>query len=258
MKAAPAQEILESELGEPILARWHVGLGWTLAWTSDVKSLWAVEWLRWRQWGPFWGQLVREHMRLKKHQVFDMHAEVDPATGNVRAVLDAVGLDDKFQNGLDASLTVTGPEPGGPARKVPMPQTAPGRYESDFPLGRYGSFLLHAVLEKHAEDENRKPGVVAESFGHVNSPYPREYLALAPDVAVLSQVAASTGGDVDPVPGAIFDPAREVVLYHEDLWPRLVGAAIVVFLLDLLVRRVRLFERRPPPESSVGRDQRAL
>jgi Ca-activated chloride channel family protein len=259
MKAAPAQEILESELGEPILARWHVGLGWALAWTSDVKSLWAVEWLRWPQWGPFWGQLVREHMRLKKHQVFDMRAEIEPATGNVRAVLDAVGLDDRFQNGLDAWLTVTGPEPGGPARKVPMPQTAPGRYESDFPLGRYGSFLLHAVLEKHGEDENKKPAVVAESFGHVDSPYPREYLALSPDVAALSEVAASTGGAVDPAPAAVFDPGREVVLYHEDLWPRLVGAAIAVFMLDLLVRRVRLAERRPtPPESRVGREQRAV
>ena len=85
MKPPPAQEILESELGEPILARWHVGLGWTMAWTSDVKNLWAVEWLRWPQWGQFWGQLVREHMRQKKRQVFDMRAEIDPATGHVRA-----------------------------------------------------------------------------------------------------------------------------------------------------------------------------
>lgn len=257
MKAAPAQEILESELGEPILARWHVGLGWTLAWTSDVKGLWAVEWLRWRQWGAFWGQLVREHMRLKKHQVFDMRAEIDPASGHVRAVLDAVGLDDRFQNGLDATLTVTGPEPGGASRRVPMPQTAPGRYESDFPLGRYGSFLLHAVLEKRAEGVNGRPGVVAESFGHVNSPYPREYLALAPDFAMLSQVAASTGGVVDPQPAAVFDPKGEVVRYHEDLWPRLVGAAIAIFMLDLLVRRVRLFERRQPlSRAHVGRERR--
>ncbi len=27
LKPSPAQEILESELGEPILARWRVGLG---------------------------------------------------------------------------------------------------------------------------------------------------------------------------------------------------------------------------------------
>jgi Ca-activated chloride channel family protein len=65
MKPPPAQELLESELAEPILARWHVGLGWSLAWTSDVKNLWAVEWLRWPGYGQFWGQLVREHMRSK-------------------------------------------------------------------------------------------------------------------------------------------------------------------------------------------------
>jgi Ca-activated chloride channel family protein len=258
MKPAPAQEILESELGEPILARWHVGLGWTLAWTSDVKGLWAVEWLRWPQWGPFWGQLVREHMRLKKHQIFDMHAEIDTATGHVRAVLDAIGVDDRFQNGLDASLTVVGPEPGGPSRKVAMPQTAPGRYESDFPLGRYGSFLLHAVLARPSDTPGGRPAVVAESFGHVNSPYPAEYLALAPDLGTLAQVASATGGGIDPAPAAVFDPGGEFVRYHEDLWPRLVGAAIAVFMLDILVRRVRLFERRQPPTgSTVRRDRRA-
>ena len=139
-----------------------------------------------------------------------------------------------------------------------MPQTAPGRYESDFPLGHYGSFLLHAVLEKGGAGSNARPGVLAESFGHVDSPYPREYLALAPDVAMLSQVAATTGGVVDPQPAAVFDPKGEVVRYHEDLWPRLVGAAIAIFMLDLLVRRVRLFERRQAlSRPTVGRERRA-
>jgi uncharacterized membrane protein len=253
IKPPPAQEILQSELGEPILARWHVGLGWTMAWTSDVKNLWAVEWLRWQGWGQFWGQLVRDHMRQKKRQVFDMRAAVDPATGRVRAVLDAVGVDDRFQNGLDATLTVTGPQPNGEMRKMPMPQTAPGRYEVDFPLDHYGSFLLHASLDKPIDDPQGKgkAATVAESFGHVTNPYPREYLALAPDVATLTHVAAATGGTVDPTPGAVFDPAGEVVRTHEDLWARFVIAAIVLFLADLFVRRVRLVDRkrtaRPAP-----------
>jgi Ca-activated chloride channel family protein len=262
LKPPPAQEILESELGEPILARWRVGLGYALAWTSDVKNLWAVEWLRWPQWGQFWSQLVREHMRQKKRQVFDMRAEIDPATGRVRAVIDAIGNDDAFQNGLDASLTITGPEGvsrgprgseggepkgGSETRKVPMRQVAPGRYEADFPLDRYGSFLLHASLEQAVDDGHGKTGktaTVAESFGHVTNSYPREYLALAPDVDTLSRAAAVTGGRVDPEPAAVFDPAGEVIRYHEDLWPRFVAAAIALFLLDLFVRRVRLFDRK--------------
>ena len=175
LKPSPAQEILTSELGEPILARWHVGLGWTIAWTSDVKNSWAVEWLRWPQWGQFWGQLVREHMRAKKRQVFDMRAEVDPATGHVRAVLDAIGADDRFENGLEATLTIAGPEPTGEgkgeSRKLPMPQTAPGRYEADFPLDKYGSFLLHAAL---TQVEGGKGATVAESFGHVSNGVPAQ------------------------------------------------------------------------------------
>jgi Ca-activated chloride channel family protein len=258
LKPAPAQEILTSELGEPILARWHVGLGWTMAWTSDVKNLWAVEWLRWPPWGQFWGQLVREHMRQKKRQVFDMRAELDPATGHVHAVLDAIGRDDHFENALDAALTVTGPEPNGETRKVPMLQTAPGRYESDFPLDRFGSFLLHAVLERSVEDPGAtRTATVAESFGHVTNPYPREYLALAPDVPTLAHAAAATGGGIDPPPSMAFDPSGEVVRYHEDLWPRLVAAAILLFLLDLLVRRVRVVGGKRTGRPAVPRPSRA-
>ena len=154
MKPPPAQEILESELGEPILARWHVGLGWTLAWTSDVKNLWAVEWLRWPQCGQFWGQLVREHMRQKKRQASTCARRSTRRRATCRPSIDAIGarrpLPERPRREAHRS---PGPQPGRrDARQVPMPQTAPGRYEADFPLDRYGSFLLHASLEKAVDD----------------------------------------------------------------------------------------------------------
>jgi hypothetical protein len=39
------------------------------------------------------------------------------------------------------------------------------------------------------------------------------------------------------------------VTFHEDLWPRFVGAAIVLLVLDLLMRRVRLFDRKFLPKA---------
>lgn len=248
IKPAPAQEILASDSGEPILARWRVGLGWAIAWTSDVKNLWAVEWLRWPGYGQFFGQMVREHMRPKKRQEFKLKAELDPTTGRVKTAVDAIGGDDLFQNGLDAKLIVKGPLPSNESQTLLMPQTAPGRYEADFPLPKYGSYVLHAVLSRDVFADSAK-GVaeaapkkvqVAESFGHIGSPYPREYRAFEPDRDTLARAAAVTGGAADPQPSAYFDAAGEKVVYHQDLWSGFLLAAIPVYLLDLLLRRVRL------------------
>jgi Ca-activated chloride channel family protein len=246
MKPAPAQEILVNpDHDDPILARWRIGLGWSLAWTSDVKSRWAADWTRWPGWTQLWGQLVHEHMRQKRRSELDMKTEV--FGGNVHAVVDAFNADDRFDNDLDSTLTVRGPEPGGPSRVLPLRQTAPGRYEAQFALDRYGSFVLKAEHARHGEDGRVVP--VAVSYGHVSNPYPPEYASFESDVGLLGRVADATGGSRDPEARAVFDPSGEKVTFHEDLWPRFVGAAIVLLVLDLLVRRVRLFDRKFLPKA---------
>src|SRR5690606_18396851 len=42
----PSELILRTDTGEPVLARRKTGMGWTLAWTSDLKPRLGVEWLR--------------------------------------------------------------------------------------------------------------------------------------------------------------------------------------------------------------------
>ncbi len=240
MKGPPAQLILSDDRGEPILARWRVGLGQTLAWTSDVKNLWAVDWLRWAGYGKFWGQLVREHMRKKHRRELSMKTEV--VGGKVHAVVDAFTVDERFDNGITSKLTINGPEPQGKSRDVPMRQTAPGRYEAWFNLGEYGSFLLRAEhLKEDAKGDLRQAAV---SYGHVSNPYPREYSSFEPDIERLQRAALAGGGTMDPEPPALFEPGEEKIIYHEQLHRRFILAAIIVFLLDLLIRRVRLFDRK--------------
>ena len=244
MKAHPAQQILASDQDEPILARWRVGLGWTLAWTSDVKNLWAVDWLRWSGYSKFWGQLVREHMRKKHRRELDMKTEIDG--GRVRAVVDAFTIDERFDNDIESKFTVIGPAPSGERREVKMRQTAPGRYEADFQLDKYGSFLLRAEHMREMPTGDMKQ--VGVSFGQVSNPYPREYASFEPDVERLQRAAAAGGGKLDPEPKVLFDPGDEKIIYYEQLWKNFILAAIVVFLLDLLVRRVRLFDRKFLPK----------
>lgn len=240
MKPAPAQLILQSDNAEPILARWRLGTGWSLAWTSDVKNLWAVEWLRWQGYGQFWGQLVREHMRTKHRRELDMQASV--VDGQVHAVVDAFSADDRFENGLESTLTLVGPEPDGQKRSVAMTQTAPGRYEAWVELSKYGSYLLRA--DHSRLNDKGTPTQVAVSYGHISNPYPREYASFEPDRLTLERAASSTGGGSDPAPSLVFDPGDEKVEFHEDLWSRFVLSSVAVFLVDLFLRRVRVFDRK--------------
>lgn len=240
-KPTPAQVILASDLGEPILARWRVGLGWSLAWTSDVKNRWAVEWLRWPGFSRFWTQLVREHMRQRRRQTLDMTAEV--ADGEVRVAVDAIGADDQFLNGLESTVHVEGPmgARGPGAERVEadhvLHQTAPGRYEARFPLEAYGSFVLTA-------EHTRDGATVAESTAQLVNPYPREYMTLEPDVGLLTRAASVTGGSTAPSVAQLFDPGDEHIRHHEELWPKLLFLALFLFVLDLALRRVRLFDRK--------------
>ena len=240
LKPAPAQLILESDRGEPVLARWRAGLGWALAWTSDVKNGWSVEWLRWPGFSRFWGQLVREHMRVKRRREVDMKAEVD---GNlVRVSVDAFTADERFDNDWQSVLRVRRAGDKGAAKEVALTQTAPGRYEAALPLDGYGSFLLRAEHRKQRADGTLEP--VGTSFGHVSNPYPREYASFEPDVERLRRAALTGGGRFDPAPAALFAPAGESIPHYAELYGRFVFAALGLFLLDLLLRRVRLFERR--------------
>ncbi len=250
LKPTPAQLILQSERGDPILARWRAGLGWAVAWTSDVKNNWSVDWLRWSGFSKFWGQFVREHMRVKRRQELPMQTEMRENT--VHAVVDAFTADERFDNQLESKLIVTGPATSkgkGERREVPMRRTAPGRYEAALRLDQYGSFLLRAEHARIAPDGSQQP--FATSFGHVSNPYPREYGRFEPDVDLQARAAAATGGSVDPEAAKVFDPQGEKIVYYRPLWSRFVLAAIVVFLLDLLIRRVRLFDRKFLPRRSV-------
>jgi hypothetical protein len=239
LKPAPAEQILGSDQGEPILARWRVGLGYALAWTSDVKNNWAVDWLRWGSFGRFWGQLTREHMRRKDRRELDMEATVVGDRGRVR--VDGFLASGAFDNAMESRLIVTGPLPSDERRELPLSQIAPGRYGADFPLDGFGSFLVRA--EHARRDDDGELQSVGVSFAQLSRPYPREYEQLAPNHDLLERLALSGGGQFDADVQWLFDPADESVATRRSLWQPLIWIAMACLLLDLLMRRVRIFDR---------------
>lgn len=260
-----AEVILTSPQGEPLLARWRQGLGQAVAFTSDVKNRWAADWLRWPGYTKFWAQLVRSAMRhdgqgrTARGQGYDLSAVPSPPYVHVR--VDAVASDDRFVSGLDSTIEVIAPTdalpsvgmPGVPlgagkgktVLSAPLPQTAPGRYEADLRLARTGAYLLRAVHRSPPPAPGVPGPIVAESWGTLSLSYPREYLALPPDLALLDQVAEITAGPRIKAADDALDPGDERTRFLRALWPYLVGAAVGLLILDVFLRRVRLLGYRP-------------
>ncbi|HEU4733669.1 MAG TPA: VWA domain-containing protein [Kofleriaceae bacterium] len=230
-----AETILISDLGEPILARWRYGGGTTVAWTSDVKNRWSVDWIRWNGYPRFWAQVIRSSMRRKVYDSYDLTAKV--ADGRAHVVVDAIDSGDKFVNELDTHLEVIDPASGKTIEKLPMAQTAAGRYTTDFRIQSYGSYLLKAVHQRDGK-------TVAESLGSVALSYPLEYLRTTPDPEPLRHAARVSGGHDQAPPAQIWDPGDEKVQYTQDLWPYVLLGVLGLFLLDLYAKRVRLFGYR--------------
>jgi len=230
-----AEVILVSDLGEPILARWRHGAGTAVAWTSDVKNRWSSDWIAWAGYPKFWAQLVRTSMRRKVYDSYDLFAAIDD--GRAKVTVDAIDSNDLFVNELDTTLQVIDPATNQVKQTVPMDQTAAGRYVADFPIQRYGSYLLKAV-------HSRKGTIVAESLGSVALPYPLEYLRTTPDDVALSQAALVTGGRDQLEPQDAWTAGEESVAYTRDLWPWVLLGLIGLLVVDLYLKRVRLFGYR--------------
>ncbi|HEY5928016.1 MAG TPA: VWA domain-containing protein [Kofleriaceae bacterium] len=230
-----AETILISDLGEPILARWRYGSGSSVAWTSDVKNRWSVDWIRWGGYPKFWAQVIRSSMRRKVYDSYDLYAKV--ADGRAQITVDAIDSGDKFVNELDTELQVIDPANNKVTETVPMAQTAAGRYTADFKIQKYGSYLLKAV-------HKRNGNTVAESLGSVALSYPLEYLRSSADTEPLAHAAQVSGGHDQAKAAQVWDAQGEKVPYTEDLWPYVLLAVVGLFILDLYAKRVRLFGYR--------------
>jgi Ca-activated chloride channel homolog len=222
-----AQVLLESERKDPVLARWQYGLGKTAAFTSDLKDRWAVDWLRWNGYSKFWSQLVRQTMRAHDDSQLDLRVLRDG--DHARITIDAIEKDGEFRNEIDARLRVLAPDQS--VTEVPIAQVGPGSYEADVALTQRGSYVFRLIGEA---------GGTARTLAYS---YPDEYHFYPPNTDALRALSNETKGKFQPDPADIFDTRGESAPSPIQLWPYLVVLALLLYLGDVLLRRVRLFEQ---------------
>jgi hypothetical protein len=75
--------------------------------------------------------------------------------------------------------------------------------------------------------------------------YPAEYHFYPADTQKLRAISTATGGTFEPKAEEIFDARGESTEYPISLWPWLSGLVLILYIADILLRRVRLFETEP-------------
>lgn len=213
---------------DPILATWQYGLGKSAAFTSDCKARWSSHWVSWPDYGRFWAQVLRSTMRKNPPTDFQTVVEVENGVGSV--IIDAVDDKGNFLNQLDFKGSVVGPSMKG--KQLAIEQTGPGRYEATFDAREVGSYVVNVVRR---DQDQTSPDVNV-----VTIPYPPEYKDIAPNTALLRQIASETRGRFDPKPSEVFTQDFRRSRAYNDLWRLLVILAAVLLPLDVAVRRITI------------------
>ncbi len=229
---ARAEIPLETDKGDPLLAHWQFGLGRSVAFTSDAKAKWAKGWLGWGKYQQFWSQIAQWSLRRLENSDFTTDVSVDQGQGQIST--DALDEQGNYRNFLDLEGIVVSPK--GVATTVQLEQTGPGHYEAKFPTKEVGTYMLS--LRDKKDGQVRGTQVVGASIN-----YSPEFNASEPNLNLLERLAESGGGkvlDPDNPTDNTFLHDRQKTYQARDLWEWLLRLGVLLFPLDVAVRRIQL------------------
>ncbi len=227
-----AQTVLVTARDDPLLAQWQYGLGRSVAWTSDTTGRWARDWVGWTGFSRFFSQLVS--WTFPGEETGGIEAVFDTRGGKTTLHVESVETDGSPRDFYDTTAVVVGPdlEPAD----VSLVQIAPGVYEA--PLGEIdpGAYAIRVTQTRPGSSPlGRTVGLVA--------PTAAEYRQLGANEAFLGALRTATGGSVVETP---LDPWRHDLLTTSrstDLWPLLLVLALLLWPLDIALRRVSVGRR---------------
>jgi hypothetical protein len=228
-----AETPLLTAQGDPLLAHWQYGLGRAVAFTSDARAKWGSQWIGWGKYQTFWSQLA--NWSLRRVETGDLSADVVIEQGSGIISVEAMDADGSYRNFLDLKAVVVGPK--GERQLVPLKQTAAGRYDAAFETLETGAYLVH--LREMENGEIRSSQVIGANLDH--SP---EFAESRPNFARLKRLAEVGGGKLIPAADFAtdnpFERDRRKTFQPVDLWAWLLKFAVILFPVDVGVRRIQL------------------
>jgi uncharacterized membrane protein len=227
-----AETPLWTDKGDPLLAHWQYGLGRAVAFTSDAKPKWGKLWMSWDKYRQFWSQIAQWSLRRLENADFTTDVSVENGEG----VISVEALDEQgnYRNFLNLQSIVVSPK--GEKQTVRLDQSGPGHYEAHFPTKDVGAYLLN--LMELQNGQLRGSQVIGASVN-----YSPEFNTTEPNLNLLRRLAESGGGRLlDPSSLATnpFNHDRRKTFQPRDLWESLLKLAVILFTIDVGVRRIQI------------------
>ncbi|MBI5763106.1 MAG: VWA domain-containing protein [Planctomycetes bacterium] len=224
-----------SSAGEdPILAYWQCGLGRSVAFTSGMWQKWGPKWVSWAGFSKLWTQIAIWAARPQSMQ--DWAITTREENGVVRVTVEADS--DRAMNQSPPAMEARVIDPMQRSRSVSLRPTGIGRFEGEFPADGTGDYLVRVAQQQR--DGGRSIGILQAVVSVANS---AETKQLRSDEARLQEIAQKAGGRVVDLttPDKLFEPGdvREMRTF-QPIWDVFLKWSIVLFLLDVAVRRLSL------------------
>lgn len=230
-----AQSVLVTGRDDPLLAQWQYGLGRTVAWTSDATGRWARDWLGWEGFGRFFAQAVAWTFPGEESDGIEASfiADGDETRLRVRSTEQDGTPRDQYQT------TVRLTSPGLDPVAVSLDQVAPGTYEADLGTIDAGAWALRVDQVRDGSSPLARTLVLV-------APTPAEYRLLGTNERLLAALRDATGGQAlsgESAATAVWAHDVPASIAAQDLWPWLVILAMLLWPIDVGVRRLNIGRR---------------
>ncbi|MBL4700824.1 MAG: VWA domain-containing protein, partial [Phycisphaeraceae bacterium] len=218
----------EQQEPDPVLATWRYGIGKTAAFTSDLSSNWAANWMGWDHYKAFVSQLVKDIARVSTSSNMHLQAFTNGNTGIITAE------DFDIQSPLyNIKAQVIGPD--GQPQTVIMEQVAPKRYEARFELWGEGRYQVIATATGDNQNQRMHAGFIV--------PYSQEYLRFGSSPLTIEKILKKTNGTLltlDTTAADIFPKDRKERFTSKPSFDWLLILLGFILTLDIAIRRVQI------------------
>lgn len=219
-----ARVILESDEGDPILTIWQYGLGKTVAWNSDMKGTWSKNYVNWDKNSVLWNNLINWTIENYSTEDLEISARIQGGYGEISAV------QKNSNETIDTRAVITTPSLG--KIEVDLNPEAPGRYKGSFRIDDTGAYIIKVTQSKYGEVQR------AVNTG-ISVQYSPEY-SMDANSHKLERLVIESGGKYIKDAKEVFEGTLAPVKGRVDLTSPLLLLALLAFLLDIAVRRLKL------------------